>query len=189
MANERFNHVLGKLRNLIARPKTQADIDAARLRALRSQGVRVGEGCRIYSDIASTEPWLIEIGDRVGIAGGVKFLTHDGAAMMVRDRRPGAQKLGTIRIGDEAFIGENAILLPGTEIGSRCIVGPGAVVRGKVADNTLVFGNPAREMGRASLYLERLLLAPDTLDTYGLPLAERRALQRAHFGLHDGVVC
>jgi hypothetical protein len=48
-----------------------------------------------------------------------------------------------------------------------CIVGPGAVVRGKVADNTLVFGNPAREMGRASLYLERLLLAPDTLDRGG----------------------
>ncbi len=69
-----------------------------------------------------------------------------------------------------------------------CVVGPGAVVRGKVADNTPIFGNPAREMGRASLYLERLLLAADTLDTYGLPLADRRALQRAHFGLHDGVV-
>jgi hypothetical protein len=69
-----------------------------------------------------------------------------------------------------------------------CFIGPGSVVRGKVAENTLVFGNPAREMGRASLYLERLPLAPDTLDTYGLPLADRRALQRAHFGLHDGGV-
>ncbi len=175
--------MLRKLRNLFARPRTQADIDAAKLRALRSLGVRVGEGCRIYCDIVSTEPWLIEIGDRVGIAGGVKFLTHDGAAMMVRDRRPRAQKLGPIRIGDDVFVGENAVLLPGTEIGAGCIVGPGAVVRGTVPENTLVFGNPAREVGRASLYLERLLRSADTLDTFGLPMAQRRALSLARFGL------
>ncbi len=163
------------------RPPSQQERDARLLDELRQRGVRIGQGCRIYSRDFSTEPWLVRIGDRVGIAGGVKFLTHDGSAFRIRDRRPRAQRLGAIVVGDEVFIGENALLLPGTVIGRGSIIGPGAVVRGEIPENSLVFGNPAAVIGRASLYLERMLRDPNTLDVLGLDEPERRATILRHF--------
>ncbi len=157
----------------------------AHLTRLRTAGMRIGTGCKIYSDFNTTEPWLVSIGDRVGIAGGVKLITHDGAAFRLRNRRPMLQSLGQVSIGDDVFIGENALLLPGTHIGRGSIIGPGAVVRGRVDENVIVFGNPAKVMGRASVYLERMFRAQDALDSLGLPENERRALILAHFGTEE----
>jgi len=162
-----------------------AATDEAIVRRLRARGVRIGEECRIYSTEFSTEPYLVTLGDRVSVAGGVKFLTHDGAARMRKSRRPGIQLLGRISVGANTFIGESAILLPGTTIGRDCVIGAGAVVRGTIPDNSLVAGNPAEIIGRASLFLDRLERSPDALDTFGLPAAERRAAILAHFGMED----
>lgn len=177
--------MLRRLRRALGLVPSEATRHAARIARLRADGMKIGTGCHIYSDLATTEPWLIEIGDRVGIAGGVKLITHDGAAFRLRDRRPRVQKLGQVRIGHDVFIGENALLLPGTEVGDGAIIGPGAVIRGKVEANTLMFGNPAQSVGRASLYLERMLQAADALDSYGLPEPTRRALILAHFRKDD----
>lgn len=160
-------------------------IDEAVCEALRARGVKVGKGCRIYTADFSTEPYLVELGDRVGVAGGVKFLTHDGSARMLEARRPRIQSFGRIVVGDDAFIGENAIILPGTTIGPRSIVGAGAVVRGTIPENSLVIGNPASVVGRASTYLERLDQGAHALDTFGLPEDERRSIVLSHFGLGE----
>lgn len=165
------------------RPQTRslAETDAAHVAALRAKGVQIGAQCRIYTDAFSTEPWLVRIGDNVGIAGGVKFLTHDGSAALLRGTRPMAQRLGTITIGNGVFIGENAILLPGVRIGDGCIVAPGSVVRGQIPPNSLVVGNPATVAGRASLLLARMMRDPDTLDTFGLDEPTRRRVIEDHF--------
>jgi acetyltransferase-like isoleucine patch superfamily enzyme len=158
-----------------------AAADEERIAALRRRGMRIGSGCRIYASDLSTEPYLITIGDRVGIAGGVRLITHDGAAMLLRARRPAVQILGEIWIGSDSFVGENAILLPGTRIGQRCIIGAGAVVRGTVPDNSVVIGNPGRIAGRASLLLARMQRGANALDTFDLPEDERRRRILAHF--------
>ncbi|WP_276866657.1 DapH/DapD/GlmU-related protein [Bacteroides heparinolyticus] len=49
-----------------------------------------------------------------------------------------------VRIGDNCFIGNGAILLPGITIGNEVIVGAGSVVTKDVPSNTIVAGNPAR---------------------------------------------
>ena len=49
-----------------------------------------------------------------------------------------------IRIGDDCWIGGNAIILPGVTIGHRCIIGAGAVVTKNIPDDSLAVGNPAR---------------------------------------------
>lgn len=157
--------------------------DASHVQKLRAQGARIGEGCRIYSDYFSTEPYLVSLGDGVSVAGGAKFLIHEGTARMLRARRPAIQNFGRIVVGDDTFIGENAIILAGTTIGKRCIVGAGAVVRGTIPDDSLVIGNPAKIVGRASILLERLYVSPNTVDTFDLTPAERRAFLNAHFGL------
>ena len=166
---------------LITQPQSQVHVDEAHAAKLRRSGVAVGEGCRIYTNSFSTEPWLVRIGNRVGISGGVKFLTHDGAACLIRASRPRAQSLGAIEVGDDVFIGENAMILPGAVIGSGSIIGPGSVVRGVIPENSLVIGNPGEIVGRASLHLERMKLHRNTLDVYGLDEPERRRRILAHF--------
>jgi acetyltransferase-like isoleucine patch superfamily enzyme len=172
------------LRRVCGSPRglSQEAMDAATVSKLRARGVQIGAGCRIYSMEFSTEPYLVRLGDGVCIAGGVKFLTHDGAARLLRSRRAMIQSFGRIVVGDNSFIGENAILLPGTTIGRDCVIGAGAVVRGTIPDNSLVIGNPGQIVGRASTFLYRLERGKNTLDTFGLPEPERRSLILAHFG-------
>jgi acetyltransferase-like isoleucine patch superfamily enzyme len=181
-----LSKIAAKLSGLLGTSGIDPDaLDARHVARLRRRGMEVGARCRIYSPLPTTEPWLISIGDDVGIAGGVVLLTHDGAARQLRAHRPAIQTLGRIRIGNRCFVGQNAILVPGTTLGDECIVGAGAVVSGTIPANSLVVGNPGRVIGRASLYLERLLQHEDSLDTFGLPQAEREALIRRHFAARE----
>ena len=154
-----------------------------RIQGLREQGVRIGKDCVILTTQFSLEPYLVEIGDHVAISGGTMFLTHDGSVWLLRPRRPNAQHFGTITVGENTYIGQNCVILPGTRIGSNCIIGAGAVVRATIPDNSVAVGNPATVIGRTSLFLEMMDASPDTLDSLGLPPAEREALIRHHFAL------
>lgn len=51
---------------------------------------------------------------------------------------------GPVTIGDHAWIGARAIILPGVTIGEGAVVAAGAVVTRDVAPYTIVGGNPAR---------------------------------------------
>ncbi len=56
-------------------------------------------------------------------------------------------------IGDHVWLGQSAMVLKGTTIGSGSIVGGGAVVAGKtIASNTSWAGNPARQIGRGVFF-------------------------------------
>jgi maltose O-acetyltransferase len=45
-------------------------------------------------------------------------------------------------IGDNVWIGGNAIILPGVTIGNNTTIGAGSVVTKSIPDNVLAFGNP-----------------------------------------------
>lgn len=47
------------------------------------------------------------------------------------------------RVGNDCWIGREAMLMPGADLGHGVIVGARAVVRGKVPDYAIVAGNPA----------------------------------------------
>jgi len=123
----------------------------------RKLGVRVGEGCRIYTTQWGSEPFLIHIGDRVTVTSGVKFLTHDGATWLVRDGDGRRQRYGAIRVGDDVFIGVNTIILPGVTIGSRVVVGAGSVVTADIASGSVAVGCPARVVGSFDAYRDKVL--------------------------------
>lgn len=128
---------------------------------LRRQGVRIGQDCEILTGTANfgTEPWLIELGNRVTITQGVLFLTHDGANRVfrhrIKDSAPWGNRFGTIRVLDNSFVGANAILLPGIQVGPNSIVGVGSVVNQRVPPNTVVAGVPARPICTLEEYVER----------------------------------
>ena len=176
--------VMSFLRRLWSRTTRRADwqVRNERLIArLRRRGVRIGEGCVILTDQFSLEPYLVEIGNRVAVSGGTMFLTHDGAAWLLRRTRPDAQHFGRIRVGDDTYIGQNCILLAGARIGTNCIIGAGAVVRGEIPDNSVAMGNPAAVVGRTGLFLEMMNASGNTLDTFSLPPSERERRIREHF--------
>jgi acetyltransferase-like isoleucine patch superfamily enzyme len=152
-----------------------------RIARLRRRGVRIGEGCIIHTDSFSTEPYLVELGNHVGVAGGAVFVTHDGSVWLVRQSRPQVQHFGRIVVGDNCVIGQNSILLPHTTIGANSIIGAGSVVRGTIPEDSLVIGNPARVVGRASLALSWLVRSPDTFDSLHLSDDDRRRLLETHF--------
>jgi putative colanic acid biosynthesis acetyltransferase WcaF len=49
-----------------------------------------------------------------------------------------------ITIGEDAFVGARAFLMPGINIGARAIVGAGSVVTKDVPENVVAAGNPCR---------------------------------------------
>ena len=49
-----------------------------------------------------------------------------------------------VRIGIGCWIGEKVIILPGVEIGEKCVIGAGSVVTKGIPAYSLVVGNPAR---------------------------------------------
>jgi acetyltransferase-like isoleucine patch superfamily enzyme len=59
--------------------------------------------------------------------------------------RPARPKLKTapVKIGDNVWIGMNAVILKGVTIGDNSVVAAGAVVTKSIPANTIVAGNPA----------------------------------------------
>jgi acetyltransferase-like isoleucine patch superfamily enzyme len=105
-----------------------------------------------------TEPWLIEIGNDVTLGQGVLLITHDGTSRLFRDRLPEmspfGNRFGTVVIRDNCFVGNNAIILPGVEIGPDSAVGAGSVVTRSVPPRTIVAGNPAVPIKTLEQYIE-----------------------------------
>lgn len=53
---------------------------------------------------------------------------------------------GDTIIGNDVWIGQNAVILPGVHIGDGAIIGTNSVVGGNVPPYTIVIGNPAKEL-------------------------------------------
>lgn len=120
------------------------------IRYLRKKGVTIGEGCEFFKPetqfIDPSNPELIIIGNRVKISLSVSILTHGFDYSVLRELHPGEcfGSAGPVVIGDNVFIGMNSTILKDTVIGNNCVIGSGSVVRGKIPDNSVAAGNPAK---------------------------------------------
>ena len=61
-------------------------------------------------------------------------------------RQKGYQYAKKITIGNNVWIGANAIILPGVTIGENSIIGAGSIVTKDVPPNVVAVGNPCRVM-------------------------------------------
>lgn len=66
-------------------------------------------------------------------------------------------KTGRIVIGDDVFIGADAIVLPGVRIGDGAIIGAGSVVSKDVPAGEVAAGNPAKRICTVTDYKKKLL--------------------------------
>ena len=87
--------------------------------------------------------FTIQTGKNVSIGPEATILTlgHDPRSVTFEDRG------GDVVIGDRAWIGYRAIVLPGVCIGEGAVIGAGAVVAKDVEAYAIVVGNPAKMIG------------------------------------------
>ena len=96
-------------------------------------------------------PSLVKIGDNFISAPGSIVLAHD-ASLLVHFNRYRVEK--TV-IGNSVFLGANAVVLAGVNIGDNVIVGAGSVVTKDIPNNMVVAGNPARVISTVDEYYEK----------------------------------
>ncbi|MDG1143827.1 MAG: acyltransferase [Burkholderiales bacterium] len=144
-----------------------AKIDLA-LNAVRAKSIvlrfsRVGESVRLRMPLVVYQPESISlgsfidlgefvilrggggvtIGNRVLIAAGVAILSEGHPVDLPRWRQV---RSSAVCIGNDVWIGANAVILPGVSLGDGVVVAAGAVVSRDVAPYTVVAGIPAREI-------------------------------------------
>ncbi|PWJ65535.1 MULTISPECIES: CatB-related O-acetyltransferase [unclassified Fibrobacter] len=115
------------------------------------------------SHVTHFYPWSRDkliIGKFCQIAAGVEFVMNDANHQMNsvstfpfytlegwNMKPPKAEDMplkGNTVIGNDVWIGQNATILPGTQIGDGAIIGASSVVCGKVEPYTIIAGNPAK---------------------------------------------
>lgn len=137
--------------------------------ALQMKGRLIfGKKVGILGNFYVGNPSNVEIGEYCGINHGVYILGHNriviGSKVVLSARcmlidsgleltHFAAQDFpphisSQIVIGDGAWIGVGAIVLPGVTIGTKSVVGAGSVVTKDVPAYTVVAGNPAKIIGR-----------------------------------------
>lgn len=119
----------------------------------KSLGVVIGSNCRVYTRKFGSEPFLITIGNSVTITQGVSFITHDGSTWLVRDsENKRYYHYAPISVGNRVFIGANATILPGVDIGDDVIIAAGSVVNKSIVSNSVVAGVPAKQISTFESY-------------------------------------
>ena len=115
------------------------------------------------SHVTNFYPWSRDkliIGKFCQIAAGVEFMMNDANHQMSavstfpfytlegwNMESPKAEDMpykGDTVIGNDVWIGKNAVILPGVHIGDGAIIGANSVVGSEVEPYTIVVGNPAK---------------------------------------------
>lgn len=122
----------------------------------RKHGMKIGKDCFINTWNFLSECYLIEIGNRVQITAGVRIFTHGGGAVL-RDVNPNFDCFGKVKIGNNVYVGNNAMIMPGITIGNDVVIGAGAIVTKNVPDGVVVAGNPAKIVGMIDDYRKKYL--------------------------------
>jgi acetyltransferase-like isoleucine patch superfamily enzyme len=141
------------------------DICGLRIRSNGSYSVRIGKGaeCRTNILFNLSKDAKIEINENVifnalcilnaksRILIGKNCIIGQNVMMYDHDHDHDYHNMDTMRdnflvgeiiIGENVWIGSNVIILRGTTIGDRCVIGAGTVLKDNLAANTMIYNSP-----------------------------------------------
>jgi virginiamycin A acetyltransferase len=100
----------------------------------------IGKFCQIA---AGVEFVMNDANHKMNAVTTFPFYTLEGWEMKIPDPAEMPFKGNTV-IGNDVWIGQNAVILPGVHVGDGAIIGANSVVGSDVAPYTIVIGNPAK---------------------------------------------
>ena len=86
----------------------------------------------------------ISIGDNCLIGHNVELIDFDGHPIAPSERHNGDGLAEPILIGKNVWIGNNVMILRGTQIGDNTVIAAGSVVKGIFTSNVIIGGVPAK---------------------------------------------
>lgn len=109
--------------------------------------IHIGDNCRLNGVYVHAQG-SITIGHNCVIAAGVNIIDANGHQVVSSDRTVGRDDPKPIIIGNNVWIGLNAVILKGANIGNNCVISAGSIVgKGVYPHNSIIQGNPAKIVG------------------------------------------
>lgn len=105
--------------------------------------IEIGENFYANYNLTILDCNKVIIGDNVLIAPNVAIYTA-GHPLHYEPRNEGFEYAFPIFIGNNVWIGGNAIINPGVKIGDNSVIGAGSVVTRSIPANVVAVGNPCR---------------------------------------------
>ncbi|KKQ34493.1 MAG: Glycosyltransferase, partial [Microgenomates group bacterium GW2011_GWA2_37_6] len=98
----------------------------------------------------------LSIGRGTNIADGAKILTHSTVIRCISERRFGKVESKPTSIGEFCFIGANAVVLMGANIGHHSVVAAGSVIpqNASIPPYSIVAGVPGKVIGSSKKFLK-----------------------------------
>jgi acetyltransferase-like isoleucine patch superfamily enzyme len=113
--------------------------------------LRIGKNCQINDSVHIAAANDVVIGNDVLIAsrvfitdlnhGGYKGNLHSHPSTICKER---ALQSSYVHIGDNVWLGEGVVVLPGVSIGECSIIGANSVVSHNIPANSIAVGSPAK---------------------------------------------
>lgn len=109
-------------------------------------GGRLTVGCRSQLGQNSRFQGTITIGEDCVMGPDVVMMatSHEFSSLDIPINKQGAKPEEPIKIGDDCWIGTRVVILPGVELGNKCIVAAGAVVTHSFPDYSVLGGGTSK---------------------------------------------
>ena len=134
---------------------------------LINKNIKLGRNVTIYPDCMFFGDGLIEIGDNVDIGNGTIIYSSKfgGGVLIGNNSSIGAQcyiidmdhgikggelirnqknTVAPVKIGEDIWIAAGCKILKGSEIGNGAVIGAQSLVKGKIEENAIAVGIPAK---------------------------------------------
>jgi len=109
--------------------------------------IRIGNKTSIAKvQIVSLEPYKIEIGENCMLSYDIEIRNTDSHKIYDKNTNERINEGSSINIGNHVWLGMRAVILKGVNIGHNSIVAAGSIVTKDVKANTIVSGNPAKQI-------------------------------------------
>jgi len=110
-----------------------------------SPNLEIGNYSQIHQNCHITCAQNIKIGNNVVIVSNVTITDiihpYDNIDLPINKSKI---KTYPVLIGDQSYIYNNAVILPGVTIGKHCIIGANSLVNSEIPDYSVAVGNPAK---------------------------------------------